>query len=183
MLAGFGCLLMDFFLPTGGVLSFLGAIAIVAAIILGFVEGSTFGLMLLVSTAIVLPFLFAVAIKFWPHTPLGRLILIPRPKDEDVLPEPIRDHRLEMLVGRHGVAKCKMLPGGAVRVEGKTYDAVSNGMPIENDEYIEVVAVRNNRLVVRPIQKPQLVEETDEDDLLTRPADSVGIDATDDPLA
>lgn len=183
MLAGFVCVLMDFFLPTGGVLSFLGAIAIVAAIILGFIEGSTFGLILLVSTAIVLPFLFAVAIKFWPHTPLGRLILIQRPKDEDVLPEPIRDHRLEMLIGRHGVAKCKMLPGGAVRVEGKTYDAVSDGIPIENDEYIEVVAVRNNRLVVRPIQKPQLVEETDEDDLLARPADSVGIDATDDPLA
>lgn len=183
LLGGFVCLLLEFFLPTSGVLSLLAAIAILAAIILAFVEGSTFGLMLLATTAIVLPILFAAAIKFWPHTPIGRLILIPRPKGEDVLPEPIRDHRLELLVGRHGVAKCKMLPGGTVHVEGKNYDAVSTGMPIESDEYIEVIAVRNNRLVVRSIQKPQLVEETDEDDLLARPADSVGIDSTDDPLA
>lgn len=183
LLAGFGCLLLDFFLPTGGVLSFFAAIAIVAAIVLGFMEGATFGLILLVSTAVVLPALFAAAIKFWPHTPLGKLILIQRPTREDVLPEAIRDHRLESLVGRHGTSKCKMLPGGAVSVEGKTYDAVSDGTPIDNGEYVEVVAVRNNRLVVRLIQQPKLVEETDENDLLARPANSVGIDASDDPLA
>jgi hypothetical protein len=39
------------------------------------------------------------------------------------------------------------------------------------------------RLVVRLIQQPKLVEETDENDLLARPANSVGIDASDDPLA
>ena len=183
LLAGFGCLLLDFFLPTGGILSFTAAIAILAALILGFMEGLTFGLILLVSTVVLLPALAAAAIKFWPHTPLGKLVLIQRPTLDDVLPEPIRDHRLQVLIGRHGTAKCKMLPGGVVKVEGKTYDAVSDGIPVEDGEYVEVIAVRNNRLVVRPIQKPNLVEETDENDLLSRPADSVGIDASDDPLA
>lgn len=183
LLAGFGCLLLDFFLPTGGVLSFMAAIAILASIILGFMEGPTFGLILLVTTGVLLPALFAAAIKFWPHTPLGRLMLIQRNTLEDVLPEQIRDHRLETLIGQHGKAKCKMLPGGAISVAGKTYDAVSDGIPVENGEYVEVIAVRNNRLVIRPIQKPNLVEETDEDDLLSRPADSVGIDASDEPLA
>lgn len=183
LLGGFGCLLLDFFLPTGGVLSCIAAIAIVTAIILGFMNGTTFGLVLLVTTALVLPVLFALAIKFWPHTPLGKLILIQRPKGDDVLPEPIREHRLDQLVGRHGLAKCKMLPGGAISLEGGTYDAVSEGMPIENGQPIEVVAVRNNRLVVRPIAQPKLVEEAAEGDLLARPADSIGIDGTDDPLA
>lgn len=183
MIGGFACLLLDFFLPTGGVLSCLAAIAIVAAIILGFFEGTVLGLVLLVSTALLLPALFGLAIKYWPQTPLGRLILIQRPRSEDVLPEPIRDHRLQLLIGKHGTAKCVMLPGGAVSVDGKTYDAVSEGMPVENRQLIEVVAVRNNRLVVRPVQRPPLVEETDEDDVLARPADSVGIDALDEPLA
>ena len=33
LVGGFGCLLLDFFLPTGGVLSVLAAIAMVAAIL------------------------------------------------------------------------------------------------------------------------------------------------------
>lgn len=182
LLGGFVCLVLDFFLPTGGVLSCLAAIAIVAAIIIGFMEGTALGLILLLSTVVVLPLLFAGAIKFWPHTPLGKLILIQRPTSDDVLPDPIREHRLERLIGKHGTAKCDMLPGGAVTVDGGTYDAVSEGMPVEKRQLVAVVAVRNNRLVVRPIEQPQLVEETDENDLLARPADSVGIESIDEPL-
>jgi hypothetical protein len=43
-----------------------------------------------------------------------------------------------------------MLPSGLVLIDGKTYDAVSEGMPIESGAQIIVVHVSTQRLVVRP---------------------------------
>jgi hypothetical protein len=42
-----------------------------------------------------------------------------------------------------------MLPSGLVVIDGKTYDAVSEGKPIEAHETVLVVAVSTQRLVVR----------------------------------
>jgi hypothetical protein len=43
-----------------------------------------------------------------------------------------------------------MLPGGLVVIDGKTYDAVSEGVPIEPNQPVVVVNVSTQRLVVRP---------------------------------
>jgi hypothetical protein len=43
-----------------------------------------------------------------------------------------------------------MLPSGLVLIDGKSYDAVSDGMAIEPGQAIIVVSVSTQRLVVRP---------------------------------
>jgi hypothetical protein len=43
-----------------------------------------------------------------------------------------------------------MLPSGSVIIDGKTYDAVSEGVAIEAGQPIMVVSVSTQRLVVRP---------------------------------
>ena len=43
-----------------------------------------------------------------------------------------------------------MLPSGMVVIDGKTYDAVSEGVPIEAEQTVLVVGVSTQRLVVRP---------------------------------
>ena len=48
------------------------------------------------------------------------------------------------------IARGTMLPSGLVVIEGKTYDAVSEGMAIEAGQTVLVVAVSTQRLVVRP---------------------------------
>jgi membrane-bound ClpP family serine protease len=57
----------------------------------------------------------------------------------------------KQLIGRHGIAVTAMLPAGAIRIEGRTIDAISEGMTIEKNTPIEVIAVRGNHLVVRPL--------------------------------
>jgi membrane-bound ClpP family serine protease len=66
------------------------------------------------------------------------------------LPETIAYRGLKELVGRRGQAKGLMLPSGLVLIDGKTYDAVSEGVPIEAGQPILVVSVSTQRLVVRP---------------------------------
>jgi hypothetical protein len=43
-----------------------------------------------------------------------------------------------------------MLPSGLVIIDGKSYDAVSEGVPIEANQTVLVVAISTQRLVVRP---------------------------------
>jgi membrane-bound serine protease (ClpP class) len=85
------------------------------------------------------------------------------------------------MIGKRGSAKTKMLPSGVVVIEGRTYDAVSEGMPIEAGQPIQVVAVRTNRIVVRSADSEQPPGE--DSDVLSRPIDTVGPDPFEDPLA
>jgi hypothetical protein len=67
-----------------------------------------------------------------------------------------------------------------VLVEGRTIDALSEGMSIEAGQRIRVVAVHGSRVIVRPAEDD---EEPAENDVLSRPIESLGIDSLEDPLA
>ena len=69
------------------------------------------------------------------------------PDEEMVLPA----SRLQAAdwVGRQGVTLAALLPGGAVRIEGRILDAASEQGFIEKDSLVRVIAIRDNRLVVR----------------------------------
>jgi membrane-bound ClpP family serine protease len=97
--------------------------------------------------------------------------------------------RLIKMIGKRGKAKSKMLPSGGVVIEGRTYDAISEAVAIDPGQPVRVVAVRTNRIVVRPIDREQSVDEHEEEpaetseDILSRPIDSLGLEPLDDPLA
>ena len=91
----------------------------------------------------------------------------------------LRDE-LNQLIGRQGTARSAMLPGGAVKIDGKTYEAVCESGSIEAGEVIEVAKVRNNRLVVR--RRKTSTEADSPGDILSQPIDSMGIDPFEDPL-
>jgi membrane-bound serine protease (ClpP class) len=153
LLLGLGMILlvMEFFIPSGGALAVACALSFLAAIVLGFMAGRWTGVSILLTICLVVPAAAAAAVKWWPDTPIGRLILIPRPKSaDDVLPQTMAYRGLKELVGRRGQAKGLMLPSGLVLIDGKSYDAVSDGMAIEPGQPIIVVSVSTQRLVVRP---------------------------------
>ena len=107
------------------------------------------GTAFMAGTGVLLPLLVWLLIKCWPKTPFGRRILIQPTATDELLPPSMP--RSEQLVGRHGTALTAMLPAGAIRIEGRTIDAISEGMSIDKNTPIEVVAVRGNHLVVRPL--------------------------------
>ena len=183
ILFGSGLLLLaiDLVVPSGGALVVLSALAFVASVAMGFVENAWFGLGVLIGEAVVLSLLAAAFIKWWPHTPLGRRILIQRHRVEPTTVD-VTDDVGGDLVGQVGVAKSKLLPAGSVVISGKRYDAVSDGMPIESGTVVEVLAVEMNRITVRPSDRP-VTEIAERSDPLARPIEELGLDALEDPLS
>ncbi|HUG68320.1 MAG TPA: NfeD family protein [Pirellulaceae bacterium] len=187
LIAAIALIVLELFIPSGGLLSFLAAVAVVASVVVAFSAGPRTGFLMLIVVGVVVPAILASAVRWWPHTPIGQLILIALPDDpDDVLPDTEEYRGLRQLIGKVGKSKSKMLPSGAIVIEGRTYDAVSEGMAIDAGVTVKVMAVRTNRIVVRPTDQAvtsTIAPSTDEAaDVLSQPIDSLGIDGFDEPL-
>ena len=185
ILLGLVILACEAFIPSAGVLGLLSAISILAGIAMAFITGGPaigtafFGVAIVAVVCTV-----TALVQWWPKTPLGRLILID-PRDADDLVPDLSS--LQQLLGQVGQTRSLMLPGGMVEIEGKTYDAVTDGASIEKGTWVEVTAVRGRNLIVRPIDEELIRQhqstQASTPDTLSRP---VGDDVPDpfiDPLA
>jgi membrane-bound serine protease (ClpP class) len=179
MLVGCAVLVLEVFIPSGGILSIVSTAAFVGAILLAFQRGTVTGFMFVLTTVIAVPLVLALAFKYWPKTPIGRAMIGELPTAAEVAPEDPR----RGLVGRVGVARSKMLPSGAVEVEGQMIDAMSQGQAISPGQYVVVIEVRANRVVVRPAKEDERPgRSVATDDPLSRPITELGIESLDDPL-
>lgn len=183
LLAGCALAVLEVFVPSGGVIAILSAVALIGALVLAFQESSTtgpaVGFVFALVTVFAVPALVILAFKIWPKTRMGKSFLGELPTDADVLPDDPR----RQLLGRVGIARTKMLPSGAVEVDGQMIDAVTQGQAIEPGAYVVVSEVRANRVVVRPAGKDQRPGQENPNDVLSRPIDELGIEPLDDLLS
>jgi membrane-bound serine protease (ClpP class) len=186
MVLGCALVVLEVFIPSGGIISVLSAVSLVASIVIASWQSPTTGpftgLVFAAVTVIIVPVIMATAFKYWPKTPMGKAFLGEPLTDDKVLPKDPR----RALLGRVGVARSKMLPSGAVEIDGQMVDAVTQGQAIEPGTYIVVTEVRANRVVVRPAdkdQRPGNQSAKDITDMLSRPIDELGIESLEDPLA
>src|SRR5829696_5451172 len=108
---GLAFLVLEFFIPSGGALGVVCALSFLAAIVVGFMAGPWTGAIILLAVCIIVPTSVAAAVGWWPETPIGKLMLVGRPRTADeVLPETMAYRGLKDLVGRRGQAKGLMVP-------------------------------------------------------------------------
>lgn len=179
LLLGCALVVLEVFVPSGGILGMLAGLAILGSIVFAFRRDATAGLSFVLVSMVAVPVLLTLAFRIWPHTPMGKAFLGELPSEEELKPV---DPRRE-LVGRLGVAKSKMLPSGSVLIDGHWIDAVTQGDAIEPEEPVVVVEVRANRVVVRradPDELDQLVPNPG--DVLSKPIDELGFSDFDEPL-
>ncbi|MFM7107718.1 MAG: NfeD family protein [Planctomycetaceae bacterium] len=151
-LVGLAVMVLEVFVPSGGVLGFLSVLAIGAAIVTSFVEqGAAFGMAVLGVAFLAVPTVLAVAFRLFPETPLGRRVLPPPPAADEVRPGAARRRRLEALVGRRGRAAGELVPWGTVEIDGMACEAVSETGPIAAGAAVEVVGLDTAAVVVRPV--------------------------------
>ncbi len=186
MVVGCALVVLEVFIPSGGLISILSGVAFIASLVIAFRESPTTGplagLTLAAITVIAVPVLIATAFKYWPRTPMGKAFLGEPLTDDDTLTADPR----RALLGRVGVARSKMLPSGAVEVDGQVIDAMSQGQPIEPGTYVVVTEVRANRVVVRPAskdQRPSNQSSQEIKDILNQPIDELGLESLEDPMA
>jgi membrane-bound serine protease (ClpP class) len=173
---------LEFFLPSAGFLGILCAVCLCASVVLAFMHHWIAGVSVIISICVLLPLLFSLGVEVWPHTPIGRRILIGRVSKDDLLPESDTQDELKSLIGRIGLAKSKMLPSGIVKIDDVVYDSISDGFPIDEGDRVKVVAVRHKRIVIRPAneQSEQRTATTDADrDLLSQSIEALGIEPLD----
>jgi membrane-bound serine protease (ClpP class) len=188
LVLGMLLVMLEVFVPTAGILGFLSVTSILTGIGLAFYNGGlTVGFGFLFGTAVVLPIVLGLAFRWFPETPIGKRLLPGLPTSEEVLPDNEERRTLRGLLGKVGLAKSPMLPSGAIVVEGRIINAVSEGLPIEAGQNVRVIEVRGGRVVVRPLEEGESTKPTpppsSTDDILSRPIDTLGIDLPDDPLA
>jgi membrane-bound ClpP family serine protease len=150
VMVGLALVLLEVFIPSGGVLGLLAVLALGAGIVTAFVEqGALVGMGVLAGTLLAVPVVLVLAFRWFPATPLGRRVLPPPPSADDVLPDLSLRQRLRGLVGRRGRAASELVPWGTVEIDGEACEAMSEGGPIAAGEPVEVVAAQARALVVR----------------------------------
>jgi membrane-bound ClpP family serine protease len=162
---GTGLAVSEVFFPSAGILGFLSAVSLVAAVVMGFYQGSLAGVLVLVAVIVGLPVVIVLALQYWPKTAMGKRILLIGPRSEDVLPADPDKKRLKSLIGHTGRAKSKLLLSGVITIDGRTVDAVSESMPIEVGQTVQVIQVRGLRVVVRPVTEGEPVAPPPSDPL------------------
>lgn len=150
VVVGLLLILLEVFIPSGGVLGLLAVLALGTGIVMAFVEqGLAVGMAVLSGSFLAVPVVLVLAFRWFPATPLGRRVLPPPPAPEDVLPDADRRRRLRELVGRGGRTASELVPWGSVAIDGDVVDAVSEGGPLAAGVAVEVVGIEGRALVVR----------------------------------
>jgi membrane-bound ClpP family serine protease len=150
LLAGLAVMVLEVFVPSGGILGFASVAALLAGIVTAFVAlGPLAGLGAVAVVLVAVPVLLGLALKVFPETPLGRRVMPPPPDAADLVPNADRRRRARALVGRTGRVVGDLVPWGRVEIDGEAIDAVSEGGPIDAGAAVEVVAVQGAAVVVR----------------------------------
>jgi membrane-bound serine protease (ClpP class) len=154
-------LVAELFLTTGGVLLVAAGIADLIGLAMIFTYGDPYlGVVTLAAQAIILPLFVALAFYVWPHTPMGKRLMLRRAtRDDDTLASTPAIQGLEELRGRIGKAVSVLRPAGVVEFDGRRVDCLSEGLLIEPDTWVRCVDVKAGRVLVRPIDKPPDLNE------------------------
>ncbi len=174
LLAGLFFAVLELFFVSYGVLTFLAVVSATASIVLGFSYSQGLGMGLLLVTVVGIPAFLALFVKVWPRMGVGKKIMLQEPDASGTVPDNPLLHKLRELEGKVGEVKTPMLPAGVVQINGRSYDALSEGTAIDVGRKVKVVALQGTWLVVRPVDDLTMVGEGG--DPWTQPLPSSDID-------
>lgn len=165
LLIGIGVVLLigEFFFPTGimvvgGITLFAVAVAVI------FYHDRTEGIIATVGLCVALPAAFAGLFKAWQQFSLksgldadaaGGTLTAAMPELSE----------LERLKGRYGRTVTPMRPSGAVEIDGRRVDALSEGVMLDAGVWVRCVDVKGSRVTVRQVDAPADLGSINLDDM------------------
>lgn len=147
-------LLLDIFVPSGGMLSMTSLVTAIAGVVCLWRHSTTWGLIGVLLVVVIGPAVMIFGLNVWQHTPLGRR-MIGAPSEEEeaqrsLAAEKERAARLALL-GQEGLARTDLRPVGVVEIGGVRYDALSESALIPAGTRVRVTVVESNQIKVRPV--------------------------------
>ncbi len=155
LLAAVVLFLIELLVPSAGILGMLASLCLVASIVMFFGVNWTLGLVMSIVSLAALPFLFALAIRVWPSTPLARLLTLGNPNqsaetlDEDPTAGAVSPNQADELIGAQGVALNDLHPVGSCRFGQRKYDCIAEGSFIEKGAPVRAVGWSGAQVKVR----------------------------------
>ncbi|MEW6026717.1 MAG: NfeD family protein [Planctomycetota bacterium] len=140
--AALAILVLEVFVPSGGVLAVLGGLGLAVSIYYGFQESALLGVGQILVSIIAIPLLFYYGLK---------KMTLDKKLDTE---EGFRSEKggMDYLVSKEGVALTALRPSGTVIIEGKRYDVVTEGEMIDKDTPVKVTKIEGARIIVRKRQ-------------------------------
>ena len=142
-LLGLGLLLGELFIPSGGILGVLAAVAIAYSVYQIYLQSPWMAALAVAATIGYIVFL----IQFWTRRLAHRGALT---HEESIA----SDRRFDALVGSEGTATTALRPAGFAEIAGTRVPVVSEGKFIEKKARIRVTDVKGNRVVVTELEPP-----------------------------
>jgi membrane-bound serine protease (ClpP class) len=148
IITGLALIAVDFYLP-GFVLGSIGVVLMLVALVLAYeLYGANVMLLLfLMEVALGIGVGYA-SIKLFPQTAAGKRMILGETQT-GVHAESSKQQA--DWIGREGVAQTVLRPAGVAIIDGKRLDVEAESGMIEGGSPVKVVAVHDNRLVVRKL--------------------------------
>lgn len=148
--------LFEIFLPTGGLLGVLVAGFSIAGVVSFFRASTVWGLSSVAFLLVMTPIAIGFAFRVWPHTPIGKRLILGSLDTDDAEPRPLVPDPMEeirhALLGAVGVAMTDLRPVGTVRIEGERIEVLAEGGMIEAGQKVRITAVEGNQIKVRAVK-------------------------------
>ncbi|MDF1869851.1 MAG: NfeD family protein [Phycisphaerales bacterium] len=159
LMAGIGLILLgalllvvEAFIPSGGVIGLVATAVAIVGIVLLFKHDTTWGAIGLLTTLILGPMLFFWVLKLLPNTPFGKHMFGDSGEEiaakRDSQSSRWREER-NALLDQTGKAVTDLHPVGIVLINNTRHDAIAKGQGIDKDSNIRVVSVDGMQIEVR----------------------------------
>lgn len=153
---GFLLLAAELFLPTSGTLFAIAVASIVVGLAFAFYYDTRTGFLTLLGVGVALPLVGGLLLHYWPKTPFGKRMFLPDADEDDTLASMPVLVELESLRGRFGRAVSPLRPSGITEFDGRRVDTITEGMMVEPGQWVRCVDVKAGKVIVRPVDKPDL---------------------------
>ena len=159
--AALALMLMELFVPSGGLLGVLCGVAAIGSVAAFYKYDPLWGIVSAVTYLIATPFLIVFVFRVWINSPIAKLMIlgesdeVAEPEEAEAKSEHARQVRLaemQQLIGAEGVTVTALRPVGKVKINDRRVDALAEMGVIEANVPILVVDVYDNQIKVRPIE-------------------------------
>ncbi len=159
--AALGLLLLELFVPSGGLIGVIAGIAAIGSLVAFFRFDTTLGFAMTGAYIILAPIIIIAMFKLWLHSGIAKRMILggsepgatDTSEDTSLAAEQQRLQRLatlKQLIGAEGVSITALRPVGTVRIGDRRLDALAESGAIDADTPIVVTDVYDNQVKVRP---------------------------------
>lgn len=144
-------LVLEAFLPSGGVLGLLAGFCAIGGIVMFFRFDTTWGMVSMAVSLLSTPFVIAGMLWIWPNTPIGRALTLEEEQERVNKDTRGDDQDGQITVGLEGEALTELRPVGACRLNGKRIDCIAQRGVIEKGTKIKVIGVEGVSIKVKAV--------------------------------